>query len=144
MWKNIVERGRPQMTIWRMRIACWIPKATNVHLSCIILIAVLHWLHVRTATLRYTFIATFVLFDILKFFISTFLYLRFKPKFSPHTFVLQHHLRSLKLRDECHRNRVLWVWTGFIWLVLWFSLPCKTTGQVMGLCILYIFLYMLK
>jgi hypothetical protein len=30
-WKNIVERGRPQMTIWRMRVACWIPKATNKH-----------------------------------------------------------------------------------------------------------------
>jgi hypothetical protein len=26
-----VYRGRPQMTIWRMRIACWIPKATNIH-----------------------------------------------------------------------------------------------------------------
>jgi len=23
-WKNIAERGRPQMTIWSMRIACWI------------------------------------------------------------------------------------------------------------------------
>jgi hypothetical protein len=23
MWKNMVERGRSQMTIWRMRIACW-------------------------------------------------------------------------------------------------------------------------
>jgi len=22
MWKLFVERGRPQMTIWRMRIAC--------------------------------------------------------------------------------------------------------------------------
>ena len=31
MWKNAVERGRPQMTIWRMRIACWIPKVTNTH-----------------------------------------------------------------------------------------------------------------
>ena len=31
MWKNIVERGRPQVTIWHMRIACWIPKATNRH-----------------------------------------------------------------------------------------------------------------
>jgi hypothetical protein len=29
MWKNIVDPGRPQMTIWRMRFACWIPKATN-------------------------------------------------------------------------------------------------------------------
>jgi len=31
VWKNIVEPGRPQMTIWRVRIACWIPKATNTH-----------------------------------------------------------------------------------------------------------------
>ena len=31
MWKNCVERGRPQMKIWRMRIACWIPKVTNTH-----------------------------------------------------------------------------------------------------------------
>jgi len=31
MWKNIAERGRPQMTLWNMRIACWIPKATNSH-----------------------------------------------------------------------------------------------------------------
>jgi hypothetical protein len=31
MWKNTVERGMPQMTQWRMRIACWIPKATNTH-----------------------------------------------------------------------------------------------------------------
>jgi hypothetical protein len=29
MWKNIVQPYRRQMTIWRMRIACWIPKATN-------------------------------------------------------------------------------------------------------------------
>jgi len=31
MWKNIVERGRSRMTIWHVRIACWIPKATNTH-----------------------------------------------------------------------------------------------------------------
>jgi len=29
--ENIVERSKPQMIIWRMRIACWIPKATNTH-----------------------------------------------------------------------------------------------------------------
>jgi len=29
MWKNYVERGRPQMRIWRMRIACCITKATK-------------------------------------------------------------------------------------------------------------------
>ena len=31
MWENIVEPDRPQMTIQRMRIAHWIPKATNTH-----------------------------------------------------------------------------------------------------------------
>ena len=31
MWKNVVECRRPQLTTWRMRIACWIPKATNTH-----------------------------------------------------------------------------------------------------------------
>jgi hypothetical protein len=29
MWKNIVQPDRPQMTIWRMRIACRITKATD-------------------------------------------------------------------------------------------------------------------
>jgi hypothetical protein len=33
MWKN-VERDRPQMTIWRMRIACWIAKATHTFAVC--------------------------------------------------------------------------------------------------------------
>jgi len=31
MWENTVEPDRTQMTIWRMRIACWIPKATDTH-----------------------------------------------------------------------------------------------------------------
>jgi hypothetical protein len=30
-WKNFVERGSSQMTIWRMRIPCCITKATNTH-----------------------------------------------------------------------------------------------------------------
>jgi hypothetical protein len=29
--ERTVERSRSQMTIWRMRIALWIPKATNTH-----------------------------------------------------------------------------------------------------------------
>jgi hypothetical protein len=29
MLKNTLEPGRLQMAIWRMRITCWIPKATN-------------------------------------------------------------------------------------------------------------------
>jgi len=39
MWKNTVERGRPQIKIWRMLIACWISRATNTHSKYIILIA---------------------------------------------------------------------------------------------------------
>jgi hypothetical protein len=31
MWKNIVQLDRPQIKVWRMRIACWISKATNSH-----------------------------------------------------------------------------------------------------------------
>ena len=38
MWKNIVEPNRPQMTSLRMRIACWIPKATNTHSEYVIII----------------------------------------------------------------------------------------------------------
>ena len=34
--ENTVEPGRPQMAIWRMHIACWIPKATNTHSVCVI------------------------------------------------------------------------------------------------------------
>jgi len=31
-WKNIVQWGRPQTTIWRMRITYWIPKLqTRTH-----------------------------------------------------------------------------------------------------------------
>jgi hypothetical protein len=35
-WKNIVEPGRPQMTIWRLRIARWVSKCTLrfCHIFC--------------------------------------------------------------------------------------------------------------
>ena len=39
-WKNIVEPDGPQMTIWRIHIACWITKATNTLSECVILIAI--------------------------------------------------------------------------------------------------------
>jgi len=63
MWKNIVERDRPQMTIWRMRIACWIPKATNTQLEYVIFIAfpLQQCLHERISMLCYTYIACSVL-----------------------------------------------------------------------------------
>ena len=54
-WKNIVERCGPPMTIWRMRIACWIPKATKTHSEHVILVAFpqQQWLHEHASTLRY-------------------------------------------------------------------------------------------
>ena len=39
IWKNIVQPSRPQMTIWRMRIECWITKATNTFWKYVIFIA---------------------------------------------------------------------------------------------------------
>ena len=35
IWKNVVQRGRPQMAIWRMRTACWLPKSyKHTHRLC--------------------------------------------------------------------------------------------------------------
>jgi hypothetical protein len=34
MWKNILEPGRPQMTICHMRISRWVPNATNTLTIC--------------------------------------------------------------------------------------------------------------
>jgi len=58
MWKNIVEPGSLQMTIWRMRIAYWIPKTKNTHSECVILVAfpLQQWLHERVSMSRYTYI----------------------------------------------------------------------------------------
>ena len=41
MWKNILEPDRSQMIMWCMRVACWIPKATNIYSQCVML-TVLH------------------------------------------------------------------------------------------------------
>jgi len=51
------------MAVWRMRIACWITKATNTHSEYVILIAfpLQQWLHERSSMSRYTFIACVVL-----------------------------------------------------------------------------------
>ena len=57
MWKNMVEPDRPQMTIWRMRIACWIIKGTDTHTEYVIFTAfpVQQWLKQRVSVLRYTY-----------------------------------------------------------------------------------------
>ena len=54
IWKNIVEWGRPQITIWLVRIACWIHKAKNTHSQYVTIIAfpLQQRLHERTSMLR--------------------------------------------------------------------------------------------
>jgi hypothetical protein len=53
MWLNIVEPGRPQVTAWRMRIACWILKVTNTHSEYVIVITfpLQQWLPERASML---------------------------------------------------------------------------------------------
>ena len=50
------------MTTWRMRIACWIPKATNTHSEYVILTVfpLQQWLHEHASMLRATNIASLV------------------------------------------------------------------------------------
>jgi hypothetical protein len=64
MWKHVVEWGRPQMIMWRMRISSCIPKATNTHTVCVILIPfpLQQRLHERALMLRHTYIACLVNF----------------------------------------------------------------------------------
>ena len=54
MCKNNVEPGRPQKTIWHMRFARWITKATNTHSEYVILtdFPVQEWLRERDSMLR--------------------------------------------------------------------------------------------
>jgi hypothetical protein len=34
MWQYVVEPGRPQITMWHMRVACWVPKPKNTFQMC--------------------------------------------------------------------------------------------------------------
>ena len=54
MWRNTVEPGSPQTTIWRVQILCWVPKATNTNSEYVILIALPRqkWSHERASLLR--------------------------------------------------------------------------------------------
>jgi hypothetical protein len=55
------------MIIWRVRIACWIPKVTYRLSEYVILIAfpLQQCLHERASVLRYTYIACLVFFLVL-------------------------------------------------------------------------------
>jgi hypothetical protein len=71
MCKKNVKPGRPKIKIWRMRIACWIPKVTNKHSVYVIFIAFppQQWLQKepRASMLRYMNIACIVVIIIISF-----------------------------------------------------------------------------
>jgi len=62
MGKNILEAGRPQMTIWCMHVACWITKVTNTYSVNVILILFQRqqWLRERALILRCMYTACLV------------------------------------------------------------------------------------
>ena len=63
MWKNSVQPGSPQTTIWCMHIACWIPTAKSTHSKYVVLIAfpLQHWLHECASILQYMYIVCLVI-----------------------------------------------------------------------------------
>ena len=60
MQKNIAEPKRPEMIIWRMRVACWVPVSTDRSSEYVILtdFPIQQWLNERTSLSRYTYIAS--------------------------------------------------------------------------------------
>jgi len=64
VWKTIVEPDIPVVTEWRMRIAWCITKATDTHPEYVTLIAFPQQqrLHESASMLRYTYIASLLLF----------------------------------------------------------------------------------
>ena len=56
IWKTMVEPDKPQMTIWLMRITCWIPNATETHTVYVLLTAfpVQQWLQEHASLFRYS------------------------------------------------------------------------------------------
>jgi hypothetical protein len=64
--KIIAEQYRPQIKMWRMRIACCIAKATNTRTEYVILIAfpLQQWLHERACTLGYVILPALSAFNL--------------------------------------------------------------------------------
>jgi len=62
MWENAVERDKLQTTIWRMRIACWTPKAADTHSEYVIVFAfpLKQWFRERALLSCYTYSACIV------------------------------------------------------------------------------------
>ena len=63
--ENIVQPDSPQIAIWRMRVACWIPKATNTRSEYVILIPfpLQQWQCERASMLRYSALPVLCLYQ---------------------------------------------------------------------------------
>jgi hypothetical protein len=66
MWESILEQESAQMTIWRMRIACWITTSTDIHSEYVTLTAfpLQQWLYELVSVLCYTYISCLFTFHI--------------------------------------------------------------------------------
>ena len=60
--ENIVDTDRPQIIIWHMCIAYWIPKATHSQYVILHDLPLQQWLQEGASVLRYTYIACIVTF----------------------------------------------------------------------------------
>jgi len=93
LWDNVKNTMRPyrqQMTIWRMRIACCITKATNTHTHriCNISFPMQQRFHERPSTYTACLLGEY------RDYYDRFLY-------DPHHFMLHHHL-SFNVGEEQH------------------------------------------
>ena len=52
----ILERGRPQMSIWHMRVACWITSTLSEYVI-VTVFPLQQWLRESSSMLRYVYIA---------------------------------------------------------------------------------------
>jgi hypothetical protein len=91
VWKNMVERYRPQMKIWPMRTACWITKTTNIYSEYILHNAspLPQLLNEHASMLRYTYIASFLISGHRLIFILKFLYHLQSSYTTSHSEILQ-------------------------------------------------------
>jgi len=87
MWENVVESGRPRVTIWRMRNPCrYLRLQTPTMYKTAF--PLLRWLHERASLLRYTYIVCLVIYYLYELQIEVFVYLRlattssFRTRFS--------------------------------------------------------------
>jgi len=131
--KNITERGRSQMTIWRMRFICLITKATNTYSEYAMFIAfsLQQWLHESAPLLVYTHIAFCVVrlvWDVI-----------LKPDFKELQYEM---LNPMKYRISNLIAKYCWRWeVAFYWFLPWrlfggAALSCRPQDMRLVYCVL--------